>query len=69
MIKKDYILKERNLIPEGTAVDNRSGTIYIGSTFKRKIIQITADGTVTDFIPEKSNGLLLYCEFTNSKWH
>lgn len=55
--KKDYILKERNLIPEGTAVDNRSGTIYIGSTFKRKIIQITGDGTVTDFIPEKSNGI------------
>jgi sugar lactone lactonase YvrE len=55
--RKDYILKERNLIPEGTAFDNRSGTIYIGSTFKRKIVQIAADGKVTDFIPEKLNGI------------
>lgn len=55
--KKDYILKERDLIPEGTAFDNRTGTIYIGSTFKRKIIQITSDGAVSDFIPEKQNGI------------
>ncbi len=55
--KKDYILRERNLIPEGTAFDNRSGTIYIGSTFKRKIIQIASDGKISDFIPEKLNGI------------
>ncbi len=55
--RKEYIIKERNLIPEGTAFDNRTGTIYIGSTFKRKIIQITADGEITDFIPEQLNGI------------
>lgn len=55
--KQDYILTERDLIPEGTAFDTKTGTIYIGSTFKRKIIQITSDGKVTDFIPEKSNGV------------
>lgn len=55
--KQDYILAERNLIPEGVAFDNRTGTIYVGSTFKRKIVQITQDGKITDFIPEKYNDI------------
>lgn len=55
--KKDYILIERNLIPEGTAFDTRTRTIYVGSTFKRKIVQITEDGKVTDFIPEAFEGV------------
>lgn len=63
--KQDYILTERNLIPEGTAFDNRTGTIYIGSTFKRKIIQITQDDQITDFITEKSDSVLALWEW---KW-
>lgn len=55
--KKDYIITEKDLIPEGAAFDNRTGTIYISSTFKRKIIQITKDGKISDFIPEQSNGV------------
>ena len=55
--KNDYILTERDLIPEGTAFDNRTGIMYVSSTFKRKIVQIVADGTVSDFIPEKVNGI------------
>lgn len=55
--KKDYVIAERNLIPEGVAFDNRTGTIYVGSTFKRKIVQITQDGKITDFIPEKYNDI------------
>jgi WD40 repeat protein len=55
--KKDYVLTERNLIPEGTAFDARTETIYIGSTFKRKIVQITNDGKIEDFIPEKYKGI------------
>lgn len=51
--KKNYLLTERNLIPEGTAFDTSTETIYIGSTFKRKIVQITNDGKINDFIPEK----------------
>lgn len=50
-------MTERNLIPEGTAFDTRNGTIYIGSTFKRKIVQITKDGIVSDFISEKFEGI------------
>lgn len=55
--KKDYVLTERNLIPEGTAFDARTETIYIGSTFKRKIVQIASDGKIEDFIPEKYEGI------------
>lgn len=55
--KKDYVITERNLVPEGTAFDSRTNTIYVGSTFKRKIIRITADGKTEDFIPEKYNGI------------
>lgn len=56
-VRKDYILTERNLIPEGVAFDHRTNTIYIGSTFKRKIVQITDDGSVSDFISEKADGV------------
>ena len=51
--RKDYVLDEKDLIPKGVAFDNRTGTIYVGSTFKRKIIRISKDGAVSDFIPEK----------------
>lgn len=55
--KKDYVLTERNLIPEGTAFDVRTEIIYISSTFKRKIVQIDSDGKIEDFIPEKYEGI------------
>jgi len=55
--KKDYVLTERNLIPEGAAFDARTETIYIGSTFKRKIVQIANDGKIKDFISEKYKGI------------
>ena len=55
--KKDYVITERNLIPEGTAFDMRTETIYVGSTFKRKIIRIASDGKTEDFIPEKYEGI------------
>jgi hypothetical protein len=37
---KDYILTEKDLIPEGVAFDEATQTIYISSTYKRKIISI-----------------------------
>ncbi len=54
---RDFVITERNLIPEGTAFDKRTSTIYISSTFKRKIIQIRNDGSIEDFIPEKYEGI------------
>ena len=38
--KEDFIIKEKDLIPESLCVDSRTGIIYVGSTYKRKIIQI-----------------------------
>ena len=56
-IKKDFIIVEKDLIPEGLAVDEHSGNIYVGSTYKRKIVQISPEGIVTDFIPGEMEGL------------
>jgi hypothetical protein len=43
---KDFVLEERDLIPEGTAYHARSKSILIGSTFKQKVISISQDGIV-----------------------
>jgi hypothetical protein len=47
---KDYILSEKDLIPEGIAFDEATETIYVSSTYKRKIIAIDRDGNARDFI-------------------
>lgn len=47
---RDYIVTEKDLIPEGICVDSRSQTIYVSSTYKRKIIRISRNGSVSDFI-------------------
>jgi len=54
---KDFILDEIDLIPEGVAVDFRTGIVYIGSTYKRKIVQITPNGTVSDFITQEQDSV------------
>lgn len=53
----DYIIPERDLVPEGVAVDERTGIVYVGSTYKRKIIQIDPLGSITDFITEEAEGI------------
>ena len=53
----DVILQETDLIPEGTAVDTTTGIVYIGSTYKRKIIQIDREGQVSDFIAQEQDGV------------
>lgn len=55
--KQDFILYERDLIPEGTAYNEATGSIFVGSTYKRKIVEISANGTVTDFIPEQKDSI------------
>jgi sugar lactone lactonase YvrE len=44
-----FVLKEKDLIPEGIAYDSADKVFYLGSIHKRKIIKITSNGTVTDF--------------------
>ncbi|HMU48063.1 MAG TPA: hypothetical protein PKC72_16985 [Chitinophagaceae bacterium] len=55
--KTDYIITEKDLIPEGVAFDAQTQTIYIGSTHKRKIISISKEGKVTDFIKEAQDDI------------
>jgi DNA-binding beta-propeller fold protein YncE len=55
--KIDFIIAEKDLIPEGLAVNNKTGMIYVGSTYKRKIIQIDMAGFVSDFIAQESDSI------------
>ena len=50
-------LLEKDLIPESVAFDRTSGAFYVGSMYKRKIVKIAVDGSVTDFIPSQRDGL------------
>jgi hypothetical protein len=43
-------LPERDLIAEGVAYDSRSGTLFISSLYKRKIVAIARDGSTRDFV-------------------
>ena len=55
--KKDFVIDEKDLIPEGIAVDSKTGIIYVGSTYKRKIVQINPKGEVSDFIPQEKDSI------------
>ncbi len=51
-------IPETDLIPEGIAYDEKTGDLYVGSTWKRKILRIQPNGTVSDFVPSGRDGLL-----------
>ena len=53
----DHILTEKDLIPEGLAFDASTQTIYVSSTYKRKIISIDKNGRVADFITEAQDDI------------
>ena len=55
--EQEFIITERDLIPEGTAFNSSTGTLYIGSTYKRKIIQINPAGEISDFVLSEMNGI------------
>ena len=54
---RDYVITEKDLIPEGVAFDAATQTIYISSCYKRKIVAISKDGEVKDFIKEGQNDI------------
>ena len=56
-LKKDFIIEEKDLIPEGVALDYRTNIIYVGSTYKRKIIQIDSEGKISDFISQEKDSI------------
>jgi len=45
-----FSVKEKDLIPEGLAVDRKSSRLYMGSLNLRKIVKITTSGDVSDFV-------------------
>lgn len=53
----DILIPEKDIIPEGLTVDDSTGTIYISSTYKRKIISIDKEGKISDFIPEAASDI------------
>ena len=55
--RKDFILEEKDLVPEGVAFDPVTRSIFVSSTYKRKIVRIDAAGEVKDFIIEKQDGI------------
>ena len=50
-------IEERDLVPEGTAWDPVTRSVLVGSLYKRAIIAIGPDGTVSDRVARGSNGL------------
>ena len=49
---------EKDLIPEGIAVDSRTGSIFVSSIAKQKIIRIDAHGKSKDFISKNEHGFM-----------
>lgn len=45
-----FTLAERDLIPEGIAHDPGSGTFFVGSIYKRKIVAVDRNGTARDLV-------------------
>jgi serine beta-lactamase-like protein LACTB, mitochondrial len=52
-----FELRERDLLAEGTAWDAKTGTLYLSSLYKRKIVAISPDGTTRDFIKSGDEGI------------
>jgi SMP-30/Gluconolactonase/LRE-like region len=53
-----FVTEEKDLIPEGLAYDEKRNVFYMSSLNRRKIVQIAADGKVTDFVPAERDNLL-----------
>lgn len=56
--KVAFTLDERSLIPEGIAHDPTTGTFFVGSIRKRKVVAVRPDGRVADFVGPRAHGLL-----------
>ncbi len=52
-----FTVPEKDLLPESIAYDATNGDFYIGSTRKGKIVKVSKDGTISDFVQSKQDGL------------
>jgi sugar lactone lactonase YvrE len=53
-----FEIKGPDLIPEGIAVDSRTGTFYVGSIRKRTIVAVDRNGVTRTFVPPRHAGQL-----------
>ena len=52
-----FTIPERDLIPEGIAHDPASGRFFVGSILKGKIVVVSPEGAVADFVPSGRDGI------------
>lgn len=52
-----FELSERDVIPEGIAYDPVGESFYLSSTYRRKIIRVSAAGNAEDFVEQGAHGL------------
>lgn len=53
-----YEIPEIDLVPEGLAYNPKDQSLFIGSTWKRKILKIDSKGQVTEFVKPAQGGIL-----------
>jgi hypothetical protein len=53
-----FATEERDLVPEGFVYDRRQDVYYLSSLNRRKIVRITPEGRVSDFVPAGRYNLL-----------
>lgn len=52
-----FKIAEKDLLPESVAYDSKSGSFYVGSTRKGKIVRVDAKGNARDFVTPRQDGL------------
>jgi sugar lactone lactonase YvrE len=53
-----FVTEEKDLVPEGLAYDARQDVYYLSSINRKKIVKITEEGRVSDFVPAGRDSLL-----------
>ena len=56
--RKALVTEEKDLIPEGLAWDSAREVFYLGSVHRRKIVQVTTDSHVSDFLQPQLDAVL-----------
>ena len=49
---------DKDLTPENVAWDPKTEAFFVGSMYKAKILRIAKDGTISDLVPSRRDGLL-----------
>lgn len=57
-VRTEFEVKDLAAMPEGLALDPRTGRIFITSTYRRAVLVRTPPGSLSNFVPHGSNGLL-----------